>query len=404
MIEELPRWRRITDTVVRSVLPVVLALVVAGLIIAAMGSNPLDFFAGVWKYGVTGNNWQDSLRLMAPLMIIALGLIVAFRGQLWNLGYNGTFLLGSVVAAGAGPVLFPILPGWLVTAVIIVGALLIGAIWSIVPAVLKARFGTNEIITSLVMSFIAIGVVNLLIKGPLHDPNPRVTAPQTATIDRADLLPFFGGTRVHVGFLVAIALALVAQFVISRTSFGVRLDVFGASPKAAQHVGISRSWMIVLLFSLSGALIALAGTIDVLGNVTYMRANWNPGYGDAILPFVFLARLSPLGAIPLVAFYSVFANGGINAARSVGLSSDFLLVVVGLILVFMTITEYVGDKRRLGQSYLPAGMKQSVMSLFGPRTTATTRVPSSPEKATTPPEKVSTTKTTATRAPGKVTT
>jgi general nucleoside transport system permease protein len=402
MTDDVSRWRQLTDGVVRSILPVLLAFVVAGLIIAAMGSNPLEFYAGVWKYGVTGNNWQDSLRLMAPLMIIALGLIIAFRGQLWNLGYNGTFLLGSVVAAGFGPVLFPILPGWLVTAIIIVGALLIGAIWSIVPAVLKARYGTNEIITSLVMSFIAIGVVNLLIKGPLHDPNPRVTAPQTATIDRADLLPFFGGTRVHVGFLVAIVLALVAQFVISRTSFGVRLDVFGASPKAAQHVGISRSWMIVLLFSLSGALIALAGSIDVLGNVTYQRANWNPGYGDAVLPFVFLARLSPLAAIPLVAFYSVFANGGINAARSVGLSSDFLLVVVGLILVFMTITEYVGEKRRLGQSYLPPGMRQSVLALFGPRTPGG-RVSTPPEQAPTPPEKVPTAQTTTAPA-RKVTT
>jgi ABC-type uncharacterized transport system permease subunit len=386
MIEELPRWRRAGNALVRSILPVVLALIVAGLIIVAMGSNPLDFFAGVWKYGLTGNNWQDSLRLMAPLMIIALGLIVAFRGQLWNLGYNGTFLLGSVIASGFGPPLFQILPGWLVTVIVIVGSILVGAIWSIVPAVLKARFGTNEIITSLVMSFIAIGVVNLLIKGPMHDTNPSVTAPQTATIPRADLLPFLSGTRVHVGIVVAIVLALVAQFIVSRTSFGVRLDVFGASPKAAQHVGISRSWMIILLFCTSGALIALAGSIDVLGNVTYQRANWNPAYGDAVMPFVFLARLNPVAAIPLVAFYSVFANGGINAARSVGLNSDFLLVVVGLILVFMTITEYVGDKRRLGQSYLPVGMKQSVMGLFGTRMMRET-IATTPE-TTTEPEKV----------------
>jgi len=370
MIEETPRWRRVVDALVRSILPVVLALVVAGLIMLAMGSNPIDFYAGVWKYGLTGNNWQDSLRLMAPLMIIALGLIVAFRGQLWNLGYNGTYLLGSVVAAGFGPVLYPVMPGWIVTAILIVGAILIGAIWSILPAVLKARFGTNEIITSLVMSFIAIGVVNLLIKGPMHDPNPKVTAPQTATIPKADLLPVLDSTRVHIGVVIAIVLALVAQFVLSRTSFGVRLDVFGSSPKAAQHVGISRSWMIVLLFCMSGALIALAGSIDVLGNVTYQRANWNPAYGDAVMPFVFLARLSPLAAIPLVAFYSVFANGGINAARSVGLNSDFLLVVVGLILVFMTITEFVGAKRRLGQSYLPPGMRQTVLGLVQRRGTA----------------------------------
>ena len=371
MADELPGWRHAVDAIVRAVLPVVLALIVSGLIIWAMGKNPFDFFAGVWKYGVTGTNWQDSLVVMAPLLIIAVGLIFAFRGQLWNLGYNGTYLLGSLVASGFTPMLYPALPAGLVMVIVLVGSIVVGAVWSIVPAILKARFGTNEIITSLVMSFIGIGIVNLLIKGPFRD--SHVPAPQTAVIDGDVLLPFLGDTKIHFGFIVAIVLALIAQFVLSRTAFGVRLDVFGSSPKAAQHVGISRSWMIILLFSLSGALIALAGSIDVLGHFTYQRANWNPGYGDEVMPFVFLARLSPLAALPLIAFYSVFATGGILAAQHTGLNSDFLLVVVGLILVFMTITEFVGEKRRLGQSYLPPGMKQSVVSLFQRRRGASRR-------------------------------
>ncbi|MFT4028354.1 MAG: ABC transporter permease [Protaetiibacter sp.] len=362
MIEERASWRRAIDAIVRAALPVLLALITAGIVVAAMGKDPFEFFAGVWRYGVTGTNWQDGLVLMAPLLIIAIGLIFAFRGQLWNLGYNGTYLLGSVVASGFAPMLYPALPGWLVAVVVMIGAVVVGAIWSLVPAILKARFGTNEIITSLVMSFIAAGIVNLLIKGPFRDPD--VPAPQTSVIDGEVLLPFLGDTKVHIGFIIAIVLAIAAQFVLSRTSFGIRLDVFGSSPKAAQHVGISRSWMVVLLFSISGALIALAGSIDVLGHYTYQRANWSPGYGDEVMPFVFLARLNPLAALPLILFYSFFATGGILAAQNTGLNSDFLLVVVGLILVFMTITEFVGEKRRLGQSYLPPGMKQTVLSLI----------------------------------------
>lgn len=362
MAAKTSRWRYATNAVVRAVLPVVLALVVAGLIIAAMGKNPFDFFWGVWKYGVTGTNWQDSLVLMAPLLIIAVGLIFAFRGQLWNLGYAGQYLLGSVVAAGFAPILTPVLPGWAVMVIVLIGSVLVGAAWSLLPAILKARFGTNEIITSLVMSFIAEGVVNLLIKGPFRD--PKVPAPQTAVIDGNALLPFLGDTRVHIGVIIAIVLAVAAQFLFSRTAFGVRLDVFGFSPKAAQHVGISSTGMVVLLFSVSGALIALAGSVDVLGHYTYQRANWNPAYGDAVMPFVFLARLSPLASIPLVAFYAVFATGGILAAQHTGLNSDFLLVVVGLILVFMTITEYVGEKRRLGQSYLPTGLRVTLFEPF----------------------------------------
>lgn len=354
---------RIGADIVRTVLPVILALVASGLIIVAMGSNPLDFFAGVWAYGITGGNWQRSLVLMAPLLIVAVGLIVAFRGQLWNLGYDGQYLLGAMVASGLGPWLFAIWPAWFATIIVFLGAVALGAVWSIVPAVLKARYGTNEIITSLVMSFIAIGLVNLMIKGPLKDPNTPM--PQTVVIPDDQLLPYIPGTEIHVGFIIAIVLAVVAQFVLSRTSFGLRLDIFGASPKAAGHVGINSTWMVILLFALSSGIIALAGAIDILGQYSYQRANWNPHYGAAMLPFVFLARLSPAGSIPLVAFYAVFATGGTLATQQAGLNVDFLLVIVGLILIFMTITEYVGERRRLGQSYLPAGLRRALARPFG---------------------------------------
>lgn len=356
------RAQEVVNGLVRSVLPVILALIVAGFIMLAMGSNPLDFFGGVWTYGITGGNWQRSLVLMAPLVIVAVGLIVSFRGQLWNLGYNGQYLLGAVVASGLGPYLFAAMPAWLATIVIFVGAILAGAAWSLIPAILKARYGTNEIITSLVMSFIAVGVVNLLIKGPFKDPNTPM--PQTVVLGDDELLSYIPGTEIHVGFLIAIVLALVAQFVLSRTSFGLRIDIFGASPKAARHVGVNSTWMVILIFALSSGLIALAGSVDVLGQYTYQRANWDPHYGDAVMPFVFLARLSPLAAIPLVAFYAVLATGGTLAAQQAGLNVDFLLVIVGLILIFMTITEYVGERRRLGQSYLPPGLRHALLRPF----------------------------------------
>ncbi len=356
------RVKKALDGLVRSILPVVLALIVAGFIMLAMGSNPLDFFAGVWTYGVTGTNWQRSLVLTAPLILVAVGLIVAFRGQLWNLGYNGQYLLGAVVASGLGPYLFTQMPAWIATIVIFLGALLVGAVWSLVPAILKARYGTNEIITSLVMSFIGVGIANLLIKGVFKDPS--TPQPQTQVIEDSNLLPYIPGTEIHIGIIVALVIAIIAQFIFSRTSFGLRLDIFGASPKAARHVGINSTWMVVLLFAVSSALIALAGALDVLGQYSYQRANWDPHYGDAVMPFVFLARLSPLAAIPLVAFYAVLAIGGTLAAQQAGLNADFLLVIVGLILIFMTITEYVGERRRLGKSYLPPALKRTLVGLF----------------------------------------
>jgi simple sugar transport system permease protein len=126
-------------------------------------------------------------------------------------------------------------------------------------------------------------------------------------------------------------------------------------------VGINSTWMVILLFAISSGLIAFAGAVDVLGQYTYQRANWNPHYGDAVMPFVFLARLNPLAAVPLVGFYAVLATGGTLAAQQAGLNVDFLLVIVGLILIFMTITEYVGERRRLGQSYLPPELRRTLV-------------------------------------------
>ncbi|RFA23368.1 putative B6 ABC transporter permease subunit 2 [Subtercola boreus] len=349
---------RLAQGLVRSVVPVLLALLVSGLIMLAIGAHPLDFFAGVWKYGITGSNWQRSLSLMSPLLIVAIGLIVAFRGQLWNLGYNGQYLLGAVVASGLGPMLFAVMPAFLATIIVFIVAILAGAVWSLIPALLKARYGTNEIITSLVMSFIAVGVVNLLIKGVFKDPG--TSTPQTTVIPDTDLLPYIPGTEIHIGFVLAIVLAIVAQYVLSRTSFGLRVDIFGASPKAARHMGLNSTWMVILLFALSSGLIAFAGSIDILGQFSYQRADWDPRYGDAVMPLVFLARFRPVAAIPFVAFYAVLATGGTLASQQAGLNVDFLLVIVGLILLFMTVTEYIGERRRLGQSYLPPGLRRSL--------------------------------------------
>ena len=350
------------SAVARAVIPVILAMIVGGLIILAMGKDPFVFYTKIFQYGLTGTNWMRSLVLMAPLLVIAVGLIVAFRGQLWNLGYGGQFLLGAVIVSGLGPGLFEVMPGPLGTLVLLLGSALAGAVWTLIPAFLKARYGTNEIITSLVMSFIGVGIVNLLIKGPLKDASQPI--PQTLVLDDADMLPYIFGTKIHFGLIIAILIAVAFQFVLSRTSFGLRMDVFGASAKSANHVGINSTGMVFLVFAMSGALIGLAGGIDILGHEAYQRANWDPHYGDAVMPFVFLARLSPIAVIPLIAFYSVLATGGILAAQQAGLNVDFLLVIVGLILVFMTITEFVSTRRSLGQSYLPAGLKRTVTGLF----------------------------------------
>ncbi len=349
-------------TLVRSVVPVVLALLAGALLLVALGRSPVRFYSDVWHYGVELNNWQNSAVLMAPLLLIAVGLIVVFRANIWNLGYDGQYLLGAVLVAGFGPWMLAHWPAPLAYAVLFLLAGAAGAAWTLVPALLRAYYGTNEIITTLMMSFIGIGLANVLIKGPFQDAS--VDIPQTKTIPFTEMLPDIPHTLIHIGFLVALGVALVVHYVLTRTSFGLRLQIFGANPRAAAHIGINPRRLIVSAFFWSGFLIGLAAAVDILGLWSYVRANWNPGYGNTVIPFVFLARLNILAVIPFIAFYSVLATGGDLATQQVNLPTDFLLVIVALILLFMTLIEFVGRRRELGQSYLPAGLRAALRQPF----------------------------------------
>jgi simple sugar transport system permease protein len=295
---------------------------------------------------------------MAPLLLIALGLIIVFRAGIWNLGYDGQYLLGAALVAGFGPSLLAKWPAPLAYAVLFGVAGCAGALWTLVPAVLKAWYETNEIITTLMMSFIGIGVANILVKGPFQD--RAVNIPQTRTIPFGKLLPNLSGTRVHVGVLLALGAVVVVHYLLTRTSFGLRLSVLGANPRTAGHVGINVRRVIVTSFVWSGFLIGVAAAVDILGLWAYVRANWNPGYGNAVIPFVFLARLNPLAVVPFVAFYAVLSTGGDLAAQQANLPTDFLLVLVALILLFMTVIEFLGRRGDLGRSYLTPGLKEAL--------------------------------------------
>ena len=365
------RSRRVAaarDIFIRSLIPVLLALLAGALLLVILGRDPITFYSNIWQGGIQQGSWEDSAMRGAPLLLIAVGLTVVFRANIWNLGYDGQFLVAAALITGIAPHMASS-PTALSLVVLFLVAMAAGAAWTIIPAVLKAWYGTNEIITTLMMSFIGVGVANLLVKGPFQD--PTVNIPQTRVISVDHMLPPIPGTRIHVGVLVALAAALIVAFVLARTSFGLRLHVHGANPRAAGHVGIDVKRLIVTAFLVSGALVGAAAAADILGVWGYMRANWNPGYGDTVIPFVFLARLNALAVIPFIAFFAVLSNGGDLAASNAGLPTDFLLVLVALILLFMTVIEFLGRRRDLGGSYLTPGLRRALRGPLLRRRSAT---------------------------------
>jgi len=331
--------------------PIILAFITSGVLLAILGRDPIAFYRDILQGGMLrATGLQDSITRMVPILLIGAGLIVAFRASLWNLGADGQYLLAVAFVAGVGPQIIgsmPVVVGWIVLSL---GAVLIGAAWTIVPSVLKARYGLNEIVTTLMMSFIGVGLANLLVKGPLKG---YQMVPQTAVLPQDAMLWDLPGTTIHIGVIVAIVVVLIVHVVLTRTSFGTRLDVLGANPRAAIHLGIDVPRLIVVAFMVSGGLIGLAAATDILGTFGYMRADWNPAYGLKVVPLVFLARLNILSLIPLAAFFGVLSIGGDYATRRAGLPNDFILLFVGLMLLFMIATQYISAKRARGEPILP---------------------------------------------------
>jgi simple sugar transport system permease protein len=330
---------------VRILLPVLLALVVAGIALLLLGKNPIEYYVYVVQRGLlTATGLEATITRMAPLLLVAAGLIVAFRAGIWNLGADGQFLLAAVITAALAPVLVAVLPNWLMVIACFAVAMAVGAVWSVVPAILKARYGINEIITSLMMSFLGVSLANVLIKIPFHD--PTTTVPQTATLPVEDRLPRLFDTTVHSGILIALVVVVLVHLLMTRTAFGLKLQVVGANPRAAVHAGLDVGKLTIATFALSAGLVGLGGAVEILGVWGTVRADWNPAYGLLVVPLVFLARFHGLGVIGFTLFFAMLMIGGESASRRVGVPQDYVLVLVALLLLFLALVEYLDHRWR----------------------------------------------------------
>ena len=330
----------------RVVLPIFLALVVGAIILLAFGKDPIAYYSYVVDRGLfRWTGLQATLTRAAPLLLIAAGLIVAFRAGIWNLGVDGQFLLGAVMTAALSPMLIGAMPAWIAITLCFVVAFAVGMVWSIIPAFLKAVYGVNEIITTLMMSFLGVSLANVLIKIAFNDPS--TTVPQTVTLPVEDRLPRLFDTTVHSGIIIALVVVVLVHLMMTRTSLGLKLQVVGANPRAAVHAGLNVVKLTFVTFALSAGLAGLAGAVEILGVWGNVRADWNPAYGMLVIPIVFLARFNGLAVIGLVLFFAVLMIGGESASRRVGVPQFYVLVLVALLLIFMALVEFLGHRWRM---------------------------------------------------------
>ena len=340
-----PKLVLVAGAVARVLLPILLALGVSGLVLLALGKNPLAYYSDVLNRGLfTWGGLQATVTRMAPLLLIAAGLIVSFQAGIWNLGTDGQFLLAAVITAAVAPALVNLMPWGIAITLSFVVAFAVGAAWSLVPAFLKASYGINEIITSLMMTFLGTSLANVLVKIPFRDTTTDV--PQTQVLPVADRLPRLFGTTVNSGILIAILAVLLVHFVMTRTAFGLKLRVVGANPRAAAHAGLNVAKLTFATFALSAGLAGLAGAVEILGVHGTVRADWNPAYGLLVVPLVFLARFHAVGVIGFTLFFAVLMIGGESASRRVGVPQHFVLLLVGMLLLFLALVEFLDHRRR----------------------------------------------------------
>jgi simple sugar transport system permease protein len=293
------------------------ATLVVGGLAAAVGVPPV---AAVRSLAVEafGSSfaWTGTLLHAAPILLTGLAVAWAFRAGLFNIGAEGQLLWGALAAAWAGSAL-RLPPLMHVPAALAAGALA-GALWAWPAAALKARRGAPEVVTTLLLSFVAVHLTTFVANGPLHDPAQQ--GARTADLSASAHLPALPGGRLHAGLLIALAAAALLALALDRSRFGFQLQVVGRNPEAARSsgIGVERVWMLALLQS--GALAGLAGAVEILGVHHYFQAGFSPGYGYEGIAVAILGGGAPAGVVLSALSLGGLANGAVGMAVDLRLS------------------------------------------------------------------------------------
>jgi ABC-type uncharacterized transport system permease subunit len=340
-LEEPPRW----FPAAVSLGAILIALVIGGILLALAGGNPFASYAHIAQasFGNLGV-FSDTLVKATPLILVGLACTVAFRMRLWNIGAEGQFFLGAFGASAV--VLTPLLPAdtspWIMIPTMMAAGILAGALWGFIPGFLKARFNVNEIISTLMMNYIAVAWNNYFIYAVWSESGFQMSKvfPKSAWLPRltdyASTFPFLSGLTTHLGLLFGILAAILVWFIIYRSRWGYEIRLIGDNPSAARYAGINISRNTILVMMFSGALAGLAGMSEISGVVHRLQGAISPGYGFTGIIIAWLAKLNPL----VVILVSVLFGALILAGREIQ-PSGIPKMIQGIILVCLIASDFL---------------------------------------------------------------
>ncbi|MHC1784282.1 MAG: ABC transporter permease [Anaerolineaceae bacterium] len=324
---------------------IIIALLIGALVIKLAGGDPWRAYKhiGEASFGSLGV-FSDTIVKAIPLMLVGLGCAIAFRMKIWNIGAEGQFYMGAFGASLV--VLAPILPaktsGWIFIPVMILFGMAFGAFWGFIPGFLKARFNVNEIISTLMLNYIAIAWNNYWIFAVWTEGGFQMSKvfPKTAWLPRladyAKEIPIFRGLTTHLGLLFAILAAVIIWMILYRSKWGYQIRLIGDNPRAANYAGISITRNIVLVMMLSGALAGLAGMSEITGVVHRLQEKISPGYGFSGIIVAWLAKLNPF----VVIVVSILFGALLLAGREIQ-PSGVPKMIQGIILVCLIASDFL---------------------------------------------------------------
>lgn len=322
--------------------------ILAGFVLfALLGKDPIRATLLIFVEPLTSLYSISELMVKAtPLILIAVGLALGFRAGVWNIGAEGQFTMGALAGGAMALALYEVEGYWVLPLVCLAGAFG-GMVWAAIPALLRTRFNTNEILVSLMLVYVATLLLSMLVHGPLRDPDGQ-NFPESRLFHNAATLPLLiAETRAHIGFAVAIVVVIAAWILLRSHVLGFQIKVVGQAPRAARFAGFSNSRIVWISFMISGALAGLAGVFEAAGPVGQLVPALPVGYGFTAIIVAFLGRLNPIGIMFAGLLLALTYIGGETAQISMSLPASTTRVFQGLLLFFLLATDiFVGFRLR----------------------------------------------------------
>jgi ABC-type uncharacterized transport system permease subunit len=333
-VQQRSRWAAAARSIGAPLVGVIAGLLVGAVLIWLAGDDPIVAYK-VMLEGAFGGKRQitETILKAVPLLIMALGLTVAFRSKMWNIGGEGQYFMGALAGVIVGLALQDSMPAVIVIPLMVLASMVGGALWAGIAVLLKIRFGISEIITTIMLNFIAEFFILYLAREPMKDPESFL--PQTAALQGVSRLPTLFGTRVHSGVIIALLLVPLVYVLLWKMPIGLRIRAIGSNQRVAKYAGMNVVFGLSFAMMFSGALAGLTGAIEVSVLHARLQNGISGGYGFTGILVALLGRLHPVGVLIAAFFFAALTNGAQTMHSVYGLPISLAQVIQGLIVLFV---------------------------------------------------------------------